>query len=241
MLDDFSKRLAAMSAVLLALSVVYDYFYVRALGLTFAQLPTTIADHVRTAVIWVPGVALVAFLGLLAGWTTQPVPESQRGNHPIHKAVDRIFFFGVVPSLVLISFFGPPEQAAILAALLIGILLIRSQPGAGNVEARLGQGTAPQVFVLPAAFAMVAWLGWFQGAALSLADTPVAAVTIKQGTNESVIQATGLRRFTSSTVVVEPTQITVLPSDSIMRVQYQKRSQDSIACLLIQKLCPQAK
>jgi len=48
--DEVGKLLGLVSAALLALSVAYDYFFLLALGLSFNSVPTTISDHVRSAI-----------------------------------------------------------------------------------------------------------------------------------------------------------------------------------------------
>lgn len=46
------------------LSVGYDYGYLSAVGLSFETLPSTISDHLRTALVWMPITLLIA-LGVL--------------------------------------------------------------------------------------------------------------------------------------------------------------------------------
>lgn len=51
-----------LTSALLVLSVVYDFTYLSALNLSFSQIPTTISDHVRSALLWAP----LLFLGLFS-------------------------------------------------------------------------------------------------------------------------------------------------------------------------------
>ena len=51
-----------LTSTLLVLSVVYDFTYLSALNLSFSQIPTTISDHIRSALLWAP----LLFLGLFA-------------------------------------------------------------------------------------------------------------------------------------------------------------------------------
>ena len=53
---------AALVAVGFVVSVIYDWGFVRALGLDFAQLPTTTADHFRSGVLWFPSLLLAVFV-----------------------------------------------------------------------------------------------------------------------------------------------------------------------------------
>ncbi len=51
-----------LTSTLLVLSVVYDFTYLSALNLSFSQIPTTISDHIRSALLWAP----LLFLGLFS-------------------------------------------------------------------------------------------------------------------------------------------------------------------------------
>ena len=43
----------------LALSVVYDFGYFTYLGFSFSEAPTTISDHVRSSLVWLPTIIVV--------------------------------------------------------------------------------------------------------------------------------------------------------------------------------------
>ena len=62
------ERTAATTALItslsLALSFAYDWGFFSALGVTFADAPTSITDHLRSWLVWLPNFILVAFLGL---------------------------------------------------------------------------------------------------------------------------------------------------------------------------------
>ncbi|WER46599.1 hypothetical protein CupriaWKF_03165 [Cupriavidus sp. WKF15] len=60
-LNDLGGTVASLTAGIFCLSVLFDYGYLQALGLNFADVPTTMADHVRDALLWVP-LALTAFI-----------------------------------------------------------------------------------------------------------------------------------------------------------------------------------
>jgi hypothetical protein len=57
--------LGAVSGLSLFLSIIFDMGYFDTVGLRFADVPTTIADHVRSALLWVPQVATAAFVYVL--------------------------------------------------------------------------------------------------------------------------------------------------------------------------------
>jgi hypothetical protein len=49
-----TKLLALIAALCLALSVIYDWGYLAALDLTFSEVPTSLSDHARSAILWLP-------------------------------------------------------------------------------------------------------------------------------------------------------------------------------------------
>ena len=65
---EFGGRSVALAVALgFVLSVGYDYGYLMILGLNFQDIPSTISDHIRTALIWLPVAMMVAIgnIGLI--------------------------------------------------------------------------------------------------------------------------------------------------------------------------------
>ncbi len=60
-----STFLSLISAGVLTLSVTYDYGYLLRLGVSFAEAPTTLSDHIRGSLVWLPH-ALITVFGVFA-------------------------------------------------------------------------------------------------------------------------------------------------------------------------------
>jgi len=58
-----AQLVTPVSALSLLVSVIYDWGYLSGIGLSFSDVPTTIADHIRTALVWAP----MTISGLLLG------------------------------------------------------------------------------------------------------------------------------------------------------------------------------
>ena len=58
------KFLGLTAAGLIVLSTAYDFSFLHALGLSFEEVPSSMADHVRSAIVWAPRAAIyvLAFL-----------------------------------------------------------------------------------------------------------------------------------------------------------------------------------
>lgn len=71
LLEQFPKYLALLGPFCIGFSVVYDWGYLYGLGLSFREVPTTIADHLRSAIIWLPyaivNLTFVVALGIYLG------------------------------------------------------------------------------------------------------------------------------------------------------------------------------
>lgn len=62
--DSVSKTVALAGTGCLLLSVIYDWGFIRAVGLSFPTLPTSLSDHLRGALNWLPGT--LAYIGIAA-------------------------------------------------------------------------------------------------------------------------------------------------------------------------------
>jgi len=72
-LDMGAKILAFSAAICIALSVLFDWGYLSALNLRLSEVPTSLSDHTRSAILWLPltgiifpfAVVFVLFMGRL--------------------------------------------------------------------------------------------------------------------------------------------------------------------------------
>ncbi|MDD5250663.1 MAG: hypothetical protein PHY45_16925 [Rhodocyclaceae bacterium] len=117
LLDNAGKAIALAATTCLCLSVLYDWGYFFAFGLTFAEVPTTISDHVRSALVWLPeSTILLAGWAAVAPWPEFSVPSSltiaaHRDTEPNEVERSR-------PQLL--RFVGVSTVAAWIGAFLIG-------------------------------------------------------------------------------------------------------------------------
>jgi hypothetical protein len=61
----FGKTSALGASLFLISSVIYDRIFFFALGINFLNVPTTLADHIRTSLIWAPTIIPVLLLYIL--------------------------------------------------------------------------------------------------------------------------------------------------------------------------------
>jgi hypothetical protein len=105
-LDFAGKVVTLAGSGCLLLSVIYDWGFIRALGLSFATIPTSLSDHLRSALNWLPGT--IAYIGAAAlvelinrriegGLTEQELLAKSKRPEVLRKFRDTPFkLFGVL-------------------------------------------------------------------------------------------------------------------------------------------------
>ena len=73
MIKNASTSLSLASAGILTLSVAYDYAYLFRFGISFAETPTTLSDHIRSSLVWAPVVLIGVFGGVVIEWITRRI------------------------------------------------------------------------------------------------------------------------------------------------------------------------
>lgn len=63
--EQIAALLGAVSGLSLFLSIIFDMGYFDTIGLRFADVPTTIGDHVRSALLWAPQATVAAFVYMM--------------------------------------------------------------------------------------------------------------------------------------------------------------------------------
>ena len=237
-LEDFSKRTAGVTAILLVLSVTYDFAYLQAAGLSFQALNTTLTDHMRSAILWAPGVLLGILLGTLFGLGAPPGQALPGQPRTKRSFGENLVFWSGFPVLAGLAVAGSPAVFLAAIGLAAGMLLIHFQPGESNIDLRLGQGASAQVFLVPTCLAIVAILGALQGQALTAQASQPIQITVKLGSEERKIAATGIRRFSTMTLVATREGIMVIPSDSIVYAIHVRPDARSLQCRLLERHCP---
>lgn len=61
-LEKLPTLISLIAAFILSLSVVYDYGFFYILGTSFSEMPTTLSDHLRSSLAWIPDTIFVIFV-----------------------------------------------------------------------------------------------------------------------------------------------------------------------------------
>lgn len=211
--EQAGKIVALFGSVLLAISVFYDYSFLLALGLTFADVPTTVADHVRSAIVWAPSVIVLGGGGFLLGWWTHYLEGGKSeaeivagSRHPVFVARFRksghyAYLLGI-GSVSLSAFLsrGPLMWLYVIFVVLWTEIIDRFV-SSGPLKFSKQNGIV--VLILPMVFALVGGIGYLRGDEMLRADSPKWVVETKTDRGIETRRYLGLRRFNSAAVAVD--------------------------------------
>lgn len=222
---DFGKVAAAASGVALVLSVLYDYCFLTAMGLSLAEVPTTIADHVRSAIVWAPFVLGLmlggAAWGVVLSWasggaakTPADAPRHVRWLDVAYRVSYRYLFPAslVIASLSFTKF-------TFLVTLLLAAWVVGGPAFLNKIERSLNIsiGVWVSCYALPTIAMLVCLVGHMQGTRLREGTGDGWLLTVKDAAGTKTVPSKGIRRFSESVVLLEPDRrVRVLPVSEIV-------------------------
>jgi hypothetical protein len=252
-LEETGKLMGLLGVALLILSVAHDYFFLIALSLSFNEVATTISDHVRSAIVWLPKVALFIFAMLVyellmrrveGGRTEQELIETS----PTPRFI-KWFRFSANAAFVVLAVFivlTTTLLTASLHGLFLGFMLLWGFLSFSVVQhRRMGAGftaTGARVFIIvPLVVAYVGSFGYGSGERMLTAKTPEWDMAIKTASGNEHRRLNGMRTFGTTVVAVDTERrVSVVPSErvqAIVRIP-QYHDQTSNLCKWFGVLCP---
>jgi hypothetical protein len=228
LLGNAPQLLACVGAALLFLSMAYDFSYLYSLGLGFNDVPTTLADHVRSALVWAP-TALV-YLLVAALWEIacrrlrgRPVEEPIRPSR-FHRLVQAAWKYISWMLLVVIGIaiavdvvFSTSSRVLFFVALFGWGTLASWFVFHDRLGTRLSRSTKVLIVVAPVMSAWVGLLGYGHGRDTLDRRGPAWQVDIKLDSSSQRRLVKGLRRFTTSTILIGMDgKVDVIPPDTIV-------------------------
>jgi hypothetical protein len=209
--------LGLSGATVLMLSVCFDFWFFLALGLRLHEVPTNIGDHVRTGIIWGPGLALVLFLSSASSASSL---EWSRRQQSRHWTVD-----WVMPALVVLFALGFVIYRGAFF-LLFGAVLLAWIPWSMHLlrlpvaRALLAVRGRLLLVLLPALVIMVSGYAFMTAELMLLRKQAAWIVTFQQGDKQEVVPVRGLRRLTSVIVVIDVSgRVIVRPDAAVADVR----------------------
>lgn len=220
-LEQVPRIAATTSVALLCVSVSNDWSYLYALGLTLAEVPTTLQDHLRSALVWAPLTVVGLFLGVMLAILAGTGGKAQR------FAANAGYWLVSIAAVVLFAL-GAWQTWWLSAYLLIACLWVWcAYLTAANVPLRLalfGPEPRPAIvalyFLLPFVTITTGGLAYLRGdiALKNAAHRWDLVLKSEAGPEHRAISE--IRRFGSSAVVVDATgRVEVLSNDLILQAR----------------------
>jgi len=225
--EQAGKALAVSAATLLVMSICYDFSYLKAVGLSFDEVPSLTAEHVRSAILWGPGLALAIF-GAIAhelfmrrmedGLSEEQIlAKSSPAMKRFRKSSDKVPVIALVSALVGTTFFDTGYTGAYIAFILFWGLLSYSIVTHARMGVRFNRGGRVLFFGIPFVMAFVGMSGYHHGTQLIAETAPKWELTIRAGTATTKQIVTGLRRFSTFAIVVDQERyVAIIPNDSVL-------------------------
>lgn len=217
-LENITKLAPIFTVLILAISITFDSAYLLALGLSLADIPSSISEHIRSALLWSPIIfALLFFINMLYMIDDYAVKNPQKITSSIRKFRYLIINIIVISFISYLNYYYDTNQYSFLgiavcsAAFLMLFLDVREEK---KIK------TAPLVvfiLCLPMLLSLFGYAGYYYGDKLIKTKNAKWEYIIKKEEKEITLTIFGQRRFTEFTIAItESKKILIIPNSNIL-------------------------
>lgn len=213
-LENLSRAVGVCVAIAFALSVVHDWAYLDALGLSFVEVPTSISDHVRTGLLWLPWCGAAFGIGLIVG---AMLPDDLNIGR-FGAWLDRWSWALMVLAIVLLAAIGGPPVTFYFGLLALWALVAIALERSARKRELRSRRNRVRLLLLPLFLPLVAAIGATQADAALKSTFPLAR--FKNSAVESAPRLVRpIRHFERFVIVVnERGVIEILRSDDLVSI-----------------------
>ena len=233
-LETASTVVALTATVMLGASVMYDAAFFRVMRISLSEVPTSVEDHVRTALVWVPGAVLgtIAVLGMYSCAATVLAAKENADKATVEAHSKKGRVLGIAAALggvvaLLFSWLALSLSTTFLVAYFawLGVRVgSMTQPSVRDLARGWPAIVKVPLVVVPVA---VLWIA-ADGAddAERMLSSGEARWTIywregKDGKAPQEMAVTGLRQFSRFLVAATPDgRAVIFPNESVVRVDH---------------------
>lgn len=218
--ENLAKLAPIFTAGILATSVIYDSSYLLALGLSIADIPTSVSEHLRSALIWAPIVflfLLTVFGLIIYSETTLKFKQKNITEYKKSSKKTMIINLFIVITLTCEAFYNSNYQNLFIVFMFVWFLLIVKYD-----EFMLKNGNDLNIqikfiFIMPIFLSAVAWIGYSLGDRMLKNSKPAWEYSIKKNEKEIPLNVYSQRRFADFTIAVtESRKILIISNNSIV-------------------------
>jgi len=245
-IDSLGKAVGVIAAASLASSIVYDWGFYYALDLSFSELPTSLADHIRSSLVWAPVVAFTAFLVTIYelltsrikdGMTLKEIIESSPDpERALKRRLRLLKFMTIMAVVILFSYILFGERFSIGLPLAL-ILVWVSFCSWANRHPRILERRPPALFFMmywiPPFIIWMAFAGYSDARRQIKEEQPRHIVCLK-GAPQAVLRTNVVRSLERGVLVKTPgeknTMFLAWPSIQTIQAKYEREPFRGILC-----------
>lgn len=231
-----AKLLASIATLCIALSVVFDWGYLTALELTFSEVPTSLSDHTRSAVLWLPLVVSVFPLAIVASLVSAQIDakdsrEAKSRGEDISAYIKNdaksarlvLVIVSVIGFLIWLAFGYRARSFLVMAALAGWVLVVVRATPHDYLGIRLSMLFRFSLVVLPIIPFSLYMAGYNSGREGISPDQQFGTINVRGSGNQYQLKANVVRLFEKTAIVIdENRKVLLLKPDDIVQVEKPK-------------------
>lgn len=234
--EKITQSIPILSSILLIASLTYDYAFLRALGLSFNDIPSSITEHIRSAILWSPAIIIfliVLFMyELLIRLSYNGISEEEIFRRKYNENQQRIIkrkqhsiFYGLVffCTLIITLFKGTDESMLYILFISVYGFIIGLVTTNANMEKLLTSTISRILLFFPVFLVILASAGFNTGKDLFDSKRIPWELSLSQNDEIVNLKFNGIRRFSEFTIAVaENHNISIIPNESILNARMMK-------------------
>lgn len=231
-----TKLLALIATLCVALSVLFDCGYLAALELTFSEVPTSLSDHTRSAILWLPLVGSVFPLAVVVNLFLDQVDAKDarevksRGEdistymkNEAKRARWSLAIFTVVCFLLWLAFGYRARSYLVLGAITLWVLVVVRATPHDYLGIRLSLLFRLGLVVLPIILFGLYVAGYNSGREGIAPNQQFGIISVRNPEDQRQLKANVVRVFEKSAIVIDENhKVLLLKPDDIVQVEKAK-------------------
>jgi len=236
----------------LFLSVLYDWGFFYALDISFRQAPTTITDHVRSAIVWLPETFVITVLFVtFSPWPAfqlphrVQVPTEGKNVEPGTYQLSSSIRVSAVAAIILFCIWillgdNWPGGFAISFIAFWGYLFLRATKHFAMRD-RVSRRLLRVILWFPIVCIYVFASGYIDARVAARTKEPIARIYMKQTPSAKPLEVKILRQFEKVIIATDKSgDVLLLRSDEVYRIDNLAHIQTyrGLMCIYFGRMCP---
>lgn len=230
--EQIGKAVAVITSLLFIVSIFFDFSFLLAVGLSFDEIPSSLSEHVRSAILWTPKLLLTAFaffmyelfLRRIEGGKSEeelvassPTPRFTRA---FRKSGDLVIPIVVTLTGLIGAILSNNLQWVYLLFILLWGFLATSVVNHPRLGTSFTDLRAKLFIILPILLSIVGFFGYQSGTRMLASATPKWEIALRDGTMTTKKNLLGIRRFSGFAIIVDQSKfVSVVPNNAIASVK----------------------